>query len=169
MANETTNTPQTPVEVAPVPTPKVFQGKPVKIDTISEPVPVERIGVNPVVKDKWSNVVLPKFMMVERVDEPYGGNRLVTYFDYKRGVTESKYVPSILELKLLTGLQGQAVTKRYQEHLVKNFEHKLLGPLHKTIGADPEIFVENGNGEIIPAFKFLKANGAKDVDKYSDH
>lgn len=164
------NTPEVATEQAPVPPKRNYKGEVVKAkDLAGTLVPVERVGENPTVADKWyGDYKVPKLMLVKSAIL-HGDRVILNYFDHKDQREQSKYVPTNLELKVLTGLQGKAVVKKYSDYARANFDRSLYGPLNRTIGADPEIFVEDDKGEVIPAFKFLKAASDNGVLKYGDY
>ncbi len=73
---------------------------------------------------------------------------------YTDGVTENwVVVPPTFLLKHPTKRMADALKKKLDEFNLKNLAHNL--GYAGSIGADPEIFVEDKDGEIIPAFDFL--------------
>jgi Phage phiEco32-like COOH.NH2 ligase-type 2 len=161
------NTPEVATEV-PVPKKRNYKGDIFKAKDLSGSlVPVERVSENIETHDKWyGDQRVPKLMLVKSATN-HGDRVVLNYFDHKNQLEQSKYIPTNFELKVLTGLQGKAVLKKYADYAKANFSRSLYAPLNRAIGADPEIFVENDKGEIIPAFNFLKASSHKNVLKYT--
>ncbi len=92
-----------------------------------------------------------------------GGKQVLTYVGYKDPKRTQVTIPGTVEFKHLTGLQGKAIEKRYKEFQRSNIADFLGYPLYGQTGADPEIFVNAGDGSLLPSFKFLpdKAHGIK--------
>jgi hypothetical protein len=139
---------------------KKFKGDVVKVKDlpVEGPLAVERTTANPVVKDSWSKVNLPKFFTVQgATKDAYSQKRYISYVSHKDGNRGAVYLPNDLELKVLTGLQGKAVLDKFNAYAIKHIADMPIY-LSTIVGADPEFFVEDKKGKIIPAFEFLKAS-----------
>jgi len=101
---------------------------------------------------------LPKLIIVNGVQESPLGKKfsLVSYLSYlgKRQFQQrSINVPNDFKLKKLAGKQGSKMIDAYRKYEFDNL-HTALG--HSFfVGSDPEIFIEDAAGKIIPAFNFL--------------
>ncbi len=83
----------------------------------------------------------------------------VTYVSPK-GVLGACYFPSDFPIRKLTGSIGRTIAEKYDTYAMKNMRNVMY--FRASIGSDPEMFVENGQGELIPAFKFLKPKATSD-------
>jgi hypothetical protein len=99
---------------------------------------------------------LPKLIIVTGIAaSPYPNSKYLTYVTHTTGYRAGgAYVPNDFQLKKLTGRQGREMTDKYQEYQLNT---NLNGSLQHSwpCGADPEIFVEDEHGAVIPAFAFL--------------
>lgn len=70
------------------------------------------------------------------------------------------YLPPTTKVIKLSKIKVKAIVKSYEEYILNTLPNVLIHNFH--IGSDPEIFVEDGNGNVIPAFNFLndKKNAA---------
>jgi hypothetical protein len=71
------------------------------------------------------------------------------------------YVPSNHEFSLVTGLRAKLAMKTFDKYITKDL-HTLL---HHSfmVGSDPEIFVEDGKNNLLPAFEFLGSKTTTEV------
>jgi len=112
----------------------------------------------PAIKGQWGKTggKIPKLIVATEIT-PSGngaGAKRLTYASYTGGFKGNAVnVPDDFQIKVLTGRQGQDMLKKYKEHKVSTLPNYLGYP--HTIGADPEIFVEDKSGTVIPAFNFL--------------
>lgn len=119
-----------------------------------EPFEVKGFGTWGVQKFLGDTIVVTTLRM-------YGkGLNYLTY--YYEGKIHSLYIPDGFKVKELVDEEGIKVKENYQEWLIKNLETNLQHAFN--IGSDPEVFIEDDKGEIIPAFDFLNAKG-KDAHK----
>ncbi len=77
----------------------------------------------------------------------------MTYFDEAEPYARAIMVPPDFMFKLLDNVQAQDLVKKYEVYQLKNLN--VSCHFQGQIGSDPEIFVENSKGKIIPAFDFL--------------
>lgn len=107
---------------------------------------------------------LPKLLIVTNVQESPLGKKccLVSYLSYlgkRQFQMRSISMPNDFKVKKLTGKQAEKMLVAYQkaefDNLYQNLGHNF------QIGSDPEIFVEDNAGKIIPAFAFLGSKGEK--------
>lgn len=90
---------------------------------------------------------------------------LVTFYGAKVEYKNSVIVDKDLPVRHLTGRYGKALEERIKdkkENDVANF----ATPLVLSIGSDPEIFMEDGKGNLMPAFNFL---GSKEKPNRVEH
>lgn len=103
---------------------------------------------------------LPKLVISVDVSDSSLGKKYcqLTYLSYlgkrkfqKRAIS----LPLDFKVKKLTGKQAAKMTDAYRaaefENLAANLEHGFM------VGSDPEVFVEDAEGKVIPAFDFLGA------------
>lgn len=85
----------------------------------------------------------------------YSGNTIlyVTMYFSKSKELRHYYLNASLEVELLEGVQGEALLKEYQDFTIATLENQLGHSFY--LGSDPEIFVEDSKGNVIPAFTFL--------------
>jgi hypothetical protein len=102
---------------------------------------------------------LPKLVLVNGVTESPLGKKYtsLTYLSY----LSKKYpfrsvavnVPNDFKVKKLTGKQAEKMVSAYRKFEFENL-HTALGHAF-FIGSDPEVFAEDAEGKVIPAFTFL--------------
>jgi hypothetical protein len=96
------------------------------------------------------NLNKDKFILT---DVQVAGSRFfIRYFDGKDIL--GQYVPKSLTFTEITGIKAKAMIKTLDAYTVKHLTESLVAR-YNTIGSDPEIFVEDAKGVVIPAFKFL--------------
>lgn len=83
----------------------------------------------------------------------------VYYYDNKQGKTLYQTIHHCTQFAELTGTKAKELIIETMEAQYKNIEHNLKHTFH--IGSDPEIFIEDENGECIPAFNFLGGKNDK--------
>lgn len=101
---------------------------------------------------------LPKLIIVTNVGESTLGKTFchLTYLSYlgkRQFQTRNVNVPNTFKVKKLTGKQAEKMTNALRktefDNLGANLAHGFF------IGSDPEVFVEDGAGKVLPAFTFL--------------
>lgn len=141
---------------------KPYKGETVKVGSLvgQNSVACEAIVREvPVMNAQWGRVgggKLPSlFVITNCQDSPYGkGTKTINYVDYLRDFRQNAMnVSDDLEVRVLTGTQGKKMAEAWTEHKLKNLSMHLWHGFH--IGSDPEIFVENKDGNVLPAFRFL--------------
>lgn len=80
------------------------------------------------------------------------GDLYILWF-YCNGQKVYAYVPSSFKVTKMRGKKTLAIMKSYQEYLFRDLRSTLYWSGH--IGSDPEIFVEDRESKLIPAFDFL--------------
>lgn len=84
----------------------------------------------------------------------------VGYNDYvgikyiENNKTEVKYIPKDFKFDVLKGVEKEDMIREYEKYMLHNLQTQLHYSL--TIGCDPEVFAEDENGKLVPAFNFLK-------------
>jgi len=133
-----------------------YRGVVKKLDELKDGAVVQRIANPP-------NVKIPKFFILDKLKNSYQkGVKEVALFDTKSFNRRSLYIPEGTEVKELTGRQGKEFLARFLNHQRSQIFTNLQS-VFMTIGSDPEIFIEDAGGNIIPAFTFLKSKA--DADK----
>lgn len=92
----------------------------------------------------------------------YGVDSLTVYYttkeqNYKHNACMC-YVHKDQPLAILTGSFQKKMLRDAEKLQIKNLNHLL--PHYMLIGSDPEIFVEDEKGEVIPSFNFLGKKGS---------
>ncbi len=141
---------------------KAYKGEAVKIGDLAGAncVPCEAtVRDVPIKRVQWGQTggaKLPTlFVITSVVDSPYGkGTKTITYVDYLHDFRQGAMnVCDDLEVSVLSGAQGKKMAEGWNALKLKNLSQHLYHSFH--VGSDPELFVENKEGVVIPAFKFL--------------
>lgn len=90
------------------------------------------------------------------------GNVYLTYTDNKNRYMAN--VPADFQIEVLKGTKASALIKKFNEYKIKNIRQLFYG-VKPSVGSDPEMFIENEKGEIIPAFNFLGSKKAPNKAK----
>jgi len=101
-----------------------------------------------------------KFIIITSLQHYSGDNVELSFITHDRKA-HSISIPSNVEVEFLKGLTLTKLKKQYDAYMLKNLPNKLGHSCH--IGADPEVFIENKNGDIIPAFEFLGSKKAPTI------
>ncbi len=100
---------------------------------------------------------LPKLMVVTGIEKHGENSKYLSYLTYSGAAREfkanKKIVPADFKVKQLSGKQAGVMLDKYKSHKIST----MFSGLHfgGTIGSDPEMFVEDKDGKLIPAFEFL--------------
>lgn len=107
---------------------------------------------------KFSEHKFPKIILIVGV-QYYDGDSgaYITYFADKKTTTVK--VPKDFEVQPLK--VGKLLAKRYAKFQMTNMRGT-LGKMMGPVGSDPEIFVEDSKGIVIPAFNFLGSKAKPD-------
>jgi hypothetical protein len=89
-------------------------------------------------------------IILRRVTD-YGDYINIIFFSPSRKTEVSANVSKDFKVQKLTKASSKAMVKDYIEYKFKNLDLDH----YMTVGSDPEIFVEDKEGQIIPAFNFL--------------
>lgn len=111
-------------------------------------------------KDRWGYEVPQKAILRGVQDRPEYANHVTVdalcpvptapeTFNVRQFI-----LPNTVQVKVLTGTAGKTLLKQQQEYAAKHLA-AVLGYSKPNLGADPEIFVTDENGQVIPAFEFL--------------
>lgn len=108
---------------------------------------------------------LPKIIELDSVYRCDSNNEVVCiyYKSVDNCLNQAVYIRSNLEVVELIGRTKTKVNNTIDSIKKLMLRDKLCHGFY--IGADPEIFVENKEGEVIPAFNFLKHKNDINVDK----
>lgn len=119
-------------------------------------VKVEKFPCSYCVTHKEFTFASNKFIMTGlQVESPE--NVYLTYFH--EGVSIRCLVPNFFKVKKLSVNAAKDLFAAYEKYNLDNLHLELKHNF--TIGSDPEIFVEDENGAIIPAFTFLGSKAEK--------
>jgi len=78
----------------------------------------------------------------------------IFFYMSDKNIVNQAYVPNDFQLEVI---EDNVLMKSYEDYIIKNLPAQLGHSL--TLGSDPEMFVEDENEKVIPAFNFL---GSKD-------
>lgn len=98
---------------------------------------------------------LPPSFVVTKFTPSISGYQM-TFFSPANGMKGLRDIPKDLELNVLNGQRAFELYESWNKAVETNFGN-LNRRLTCTIGADPEIFVVDSKGEMIPAWEFLPA------------
>lgn len=139
-------------------------------------LPVELVSVDvPQQGTGWDTVYAYRFaspqIMVTRIDAA-GKNFQLSYYDVNSTYIQAVIVPPSFLLKMPDTDTKLALIKKFDALQLKNLNMALDFGTGR-IGSDPEIFVENSKGALIPAFDFLGSKEKPDTterqpDGYGD-
>jgi hypothetical protein len=97
---------------------------------------------------------LPKLSIVSNVAQTmYKDCVNITLFAYPNMAPQTYVIPRDMKLRKLTGEQSKKMIEKYHEYRLKNIAASLNTGCQ--IGSDFEIFVEDKNHDVIPAYTFL--------------
>lgn len=82
------------------------------------------------------------------------GKVQMTYFDPRTQALSYREVGRDFELNVLNGKRGEELSAEWQKAKVENFT-QLARRIACTLGADPEVFVVDKKGEVVPAWEYL--------------
>lgn len=130
------------------------------LDIVKEKIIVVR-PINPIQLDKvndrgWKEIyahTFPSKMVVVSMYH-YSQNKQVSLEYFFKNKVNHINVPETFEVELLS--KGKMIIDKYVKHRLKNLkDDEHFEYFNGNIGSDPEIFVENKKGGLIPAFTFL--------------
>lgn len=121
-------------------------------------------------KDKWGvkgGKELPERIIIQSVGHnktPLGEYYNIVYYYKANGYKYYQTTTLLPGYKLckFTGTTKEYLNLKLGESMMDNLEFHLNRGNAWNLGSDPEVFVVNGKGELMPAFTFLK--GKKDPD-----
>lgn len=136
---------------------RVYRGVETPVENIQNlPAAIQR----PTAKGK-----LPRLAIIKAVANSWNyGHKTVTLWVPGQGETHLDVKNSEV-VNALTGTRATRLMDEYQEWAVKHLPLAVT-TTPKSIGADPEIFVTDANGEVIPAWKFLGSKGSPTMTKH---
>lgn len=108
---------------------------------------------------------VPGTIIVQRVSPGYNRNhKYVTYLEpLNNHTSRTVEMPDSLEVNVLTGEMGKKYNKAFSDWSKTNLAAVVPHPF-VTMGCDPEIFVLDKDGEVIPAWLYL---GSKNKPDYT--
>lgn len=102
--------------------------------------------------------LLPERFMVTAVTKPNINYKVmqVSGIDIEKKKRVNLYLPEKLEFDTISGKEKDTLMKEFKATRLELLA-QLIQPLSVLSGSDPEVFIENKDGDIVPAFKFLEA------------
>jgi Phage phiEco32-like COOH.NH2 ligase-type 2 len=133
------------------PSPRIYKGEPRRVEDVAAQTIVQSLP-----EDRAQNKTLPLFMVVQDVQPSHRpGNLTVRYLNPRKTFVQGFVdLPKTSHLNVLKGRMGTTLANEVAVWTKINIGRRAATP-GMQIGSDPEIFVVDGDGEIIPAFKFL--------------
>ena len=110
---------------------------------------------------------LPPSFVVTRFTSGYSGALTMHYYVPSTGLRAYREVPKDFELNHLSGSHAYKLLEEWNKAVEANlgqFTRRIMC----TIGTDPEVFVEDGKGKVLPAFSFLSGKTAPSTYKTGD-
>lgn len=113
-------------------------------------------------QEVWHNAqLMPEMFIIQRIDRGYTNDPSVgtihyLYYTGADGRELLLYVSPETQFAELTGTKAKEIQEEHKKLVWKQLSNNLGHSF--TIGSDPEIFVVNKKGEVIPAFTFLSSN-----------
>lgn len=104
----------------------------------------------------YPEAVLPDSFVVTQVNNASNGEDgsvYIHYYDIKDKKNKEARMHKTTQFAKLIGTKSKDVVKETRNAMFEDIENHLAHAFY--IGSDPEIFVEDKNGQVIPAFKFL--------------
>jgi len=141
---------------------KLFKGNDTVLEKVKPGVPVQ--FTETVIPANKFEKPLPNVAMITNIGDAYGydGKAAIAYKTPK-GDVGNRILPKTLKVRELTGTIGKGMIGKFQQEIFDNLITNLGFPW--MVGSDPEIFVEDDKGMIIPAFNFL---GSKEKPNLSE-
>lgn len=102
----------------------------------------------------YNHTTVPDKFVVEKSVKYRDGVNLVTLRDIETYKQRNFYLKAEQELDIILGHAKGVITKQLAKAKKSNFVHDVSCTFGQ-LGADPELFVEDGDGKLLPAFKFL--------------
>lgn len=123
-------------------------------DTILHAIPVQPVNQ----KIGWQAALPPSFVVTRFQPTGYG-TYYMHYYQPKTGQRTYRDVPKDFKLNVLTGTRGAEL--RAEWDAARTSKLATIGRrLTCTLGTDPEIFVVDDKGEIVPAWTYLPSKEA---------
>lgn len=137
---------------------KIYKGNAVKVKDLADSGFKAGLPIQPMDRKFTVQGIrgeLPPSFLVTKFTAGYQAGTKTMHFiapseNYRRQVV----VPETLELNVLAGARGQELLDIWNSKLEKSFS-PMAYRLGCTSGADPEIFVLDAKGKVIPAWTFL--------------
>lgn len=138
---------------------KLYKGEVLTVDKVM--ALVAKNGVLPIqpVKRKYKmhgfeNNLPPSFIVTRFQPEQFTGGYRMHYYHPSTGQKIYRDVPKDLELNVLSGTRATELKEEWDKALSTRFGY-IARRLACTIGTDPEIFVVDKKGEVVPAWTYL--------------
>jgi Phage phiEco32-like COOH.NH2 ligase-type 2 len=151
----------------------VYKGTTMTLGDIIEkklelPIVVETSGDIPRFYSRYygnvGTVRMPRFLIIEAINpSPYDNDyKFLETYSYQNGRIQpenQKNVPLNYSFRILTGTQAKKILAIFSEGEFDRMTSTDKLYYHDYLGSDPEIFVEDENGIVVPAFTFLGKKG----------
>lgn len=107
-----------------------------------------------------------KIILIEKFMSPGGTSKCkyLYFFDYTRATSIVIVVPDDFKMRVLSDEEMEPLLAKHETYMLDNLRQAL--PHGFTIGSDPEIFLTDGEKNLIPAFDFL---GSKEKPNVGPH
>ena len=139
---------------------KLYLGRVVQAGMLEPEIKPEGTPIQPIrqrLPKKDSSWRLPPTFVATKFSPGFTpGHVRVDYFDPRSKTASSRELPHDFELNVLTGRRKGELQEEYENDKQENL-HKYLPRLGCTLGADPEIFAVDADGQVMPAWTWLNA------------
>lgn len=127
-------------------------------------------------KEGVTRCTLPKFFIVEKIEQSTKGLKYIHYVDTRASKSYNRsasYAPDDMPVKILTGTLAKARIDSFEAFKKVNFD-RYINSYGMQISASPEVFLETKNESIVPGFEVntpgsFYGNGAAPVNKTTFH
>jgi len=135
---------------------KLYKGE---IKTLGNLTDIAGVPVQ-VMENETPRGKLPRtFVILDRRDSYLGANwRQIKYLE--NGTVKRIDLPVTAEFNVLSGRRYSELQEQFTKYNIENIGDSAC-PVGNMVGSDPEIFVVDKDGEVIPAWKFLGGKSEK--------
>lgn len=143
------------------PAPKIYKGVNKKVAELKD-LPLGEVlqaTTREIPSSFGGSYKLPRLVVLNSIqDTNRSDTKKLTFFDGRKTGNFAKsevQVPSDFEIRHLSGTVSKAIAERFATWRESNLYKQELTKYGMTLGFDPEIFVEDKDGKVVPAFEFL--------------
>lgn len=127
---------------------ELYKGEKVKIEDLKPEDVFQRV------EDEPGEHKIPRVAIVQTNAKSYMDNRNLGVFSFHKNVPKQLTIPGGVEVQRLTGKYAKLKKEAYEKDKITNLQGHMRR-IVATSGSDPEIFVVDKEGKMIPAFRFL--------------